>query len=398
LNLKNILFVDDEERILSGFRRSFHDKINEWKMDFVDSGSKAMISLEKRKYNVIISDMRMPNMDGAELLRKVKSVHPDTIRIVLSGQTELEMAIRTVDVAHQFLTKPCEAKHLEDVIKRACSLQDILKNEFAINLVGKIDKLPSMPKTFQALSKALSNHNVFTDDITSIIENDIAVTAKILQLANSAFFSLPKRITDISQAVNFIGINTLKNLTFSEGTFNALEVDSSTLLQIEQLHKDSYLSAKVAKNMIMDTNQSEDAYIAGLLHDIGRLIFMVYLPKEYKKALQMAQKNNLELDIVEKRIFGVTHSQIGAYLLGIWGIPYNIVEAVAYQNDPTKIEQKSFDILSALYVTNGLLENKTLNMNYLKSIGVAHLLPQWQTMVQSIKHSNVKGTSYERYD
>lgn len=394
MNQKNILFVDDEERILSGFRRSFHDKINEWKMEFVDSGSKAMISLEKQKYNVIISDMRMPNMDGAELLRKVKSVHPDTIRIVLSGQTELEMAIRTVDVAHQFLTKPCEAKYLEDVIKRACSLQDILKNEFAIKLVGKIDKLPAMPKTFQALSKALSNNNVFTDDITAIIEKDIAVTAKILQLANSAFFSLPRRITDISQAVNYIGINTLKNLTFSEGTFNPLESDSSTLLQIEKLHEHSYLCANVAKNMMLDVNQSEDAFIAGLLHDIGRLIFMVYLPNEYKKVLFFAQTSNLELDVVEKKIFGVSHPQVGAYLLGIWGIPYNIVEAVAYQNDPTKAEHKDFNILSALYVTNCLLQgeknNKSINMSYLKRIGVEHLLSQWQLMVDTINKSNIK--------
>lgn len=395
LNQRNILFVDDDEFILSGFRRSFYNRKNDWNIEYVDSGEKALSSLESTKYNVIVSDMRMPQMNGAELLKKVKDSYPDTIRIILSGQTELEMVMRTVHVAHQFLSKPCEVKHLEEVINRVCSLQDVLNNQYIKNIVGRIGKLPTLPKTYQDLCKALCSTRVSIGDITSIVEKDIAVCAKVLQLANSAFFSLPRRITDISQAINNIGITTLKSLALSVGTFDAFKKEKSCpLFLIEQLQEQSLLCANIAKSMLEDKNQADDAFLAGLLHSIGKLILMVYLPNEYQNALNLAKMNKKKMYIIEKEIFGVSYPEIGAYLLGIWGIPYTVVEAVAYQLDPVKVEHNEFDVVDAVYVATLILNNEhegIIDTKYLQSLGIEHHLPKWQAMIHSTIQSDIKG-------
>ncbi len=385
---RTILFVDDEERILSGFRRSFYDKKDEWEMEFSNSGEEALNALSKRKYDVIISDMRMPHMDGAELLQKVQNLYPDVIRIILSGQTEQELAMRTVHVAHQFLSKPCDSKYLAQIIERTLSIQDTLQNQSIKDIVGEIGQLPSLPKAYQELINNISKPNISIKDISTIIENDLAVSAKVIQLVNSAFFALPRRITDISQAVQYIGLTTLKSLTLSAGIFHSFENKSfSSRRLLEELQVHSVLCANIAKNMLTDKNMAEDAFLAGMLHDIGKLILIAYLPNEYAKISNRARETGDEFHVVEKEILGVTHAEIGAYLLAIWGLPSSIVEAVAYHHDPTRVQHTEFSVLDAIYITNCLVQKeeseRTVDMNYLKSLGVQDHLLKWQKMVCS---------------
>lgn len=383
-----VLFVDDEPRILTGFRRSFHHKKDQWEIFFASSGEEALQLLEKEKCKVIVTDMRMPQIDGATLLQTVQNLYPDMIRVILSGQTELEMLMRNISVAHQFLIKPCSPEYLEEIIDRSCTLQDNLHSEELKKLIGKLDKLPSLPKTYQALYIALSDPNVTFEEIASIFEKDIAISAKLIQFANSAYFCLPYKTNNIIQAISLIGMDMIRNLTFLIGAFGSFGRKDKVAIQwLEQLRSHSILSANIAKNLFEDKHQSNDAYLAGMLHKIGSLLIITHFPKEYEIILKESQNSGKEMHVVEKDILGVSHAQVGAYLLDIWGIPYSVVEAVANYIEPFKVNHNELNILSATYIADQLaldIHTDKIDLQYLERLDVLKQLPQWREMAQSV--------------
>ncbi len=222
---KSILFVDDEANVLSGLRRMLRGQREEWDCEFADSGQAALALIAERDgFDVIVTDMRMPGMDGAQLLEQVKQVSPRTVRLVLSGQSDQELTMKAVGPAHQFLSKPCDAETLVNVIKRACALRDRLAPGGLTNLVSQLDRLPSMPGIYRRLVHELQSPDVGVAEVGRIIAEDPAMTSKILQLVNSSFFCFQQRISDPVQAAMILGINTIKALVLSVHVFGQLAV------------------------------------------------------------------------------------------------------------------------------------------------------------------------------
>ena len=333
--MKTILFVDDDKNVLSGLRDLLRSHRREWEMTFVDSGEEALALLNERPFDVVVSDMRMPRMDGATLLQKTKDAHPRTVRIILSGQTDLEVAMKTVSIAHQFLAKPCEASQLEQVIRRACDLSQILNDDALQSVVGGIAKLPSAPRTYVELNALLSSGNASLQDVARVVEKDVAMCAKLLQLVNSAFFGLPRRITSAFEAASYLGTLMIRNLAVSMGAFSTFErSDPEITAALEKLRHHSILAAHLARLMFKDKRRAEDAFMAGMLHEIGRLILLVYPGAAGGPPIRPAL--------------------LGAYLLGLWGIPYPVVEAVAHYEDPAGLEHAEFELPDAVHIAHAL--------------------------------------------
>ena len=183
---KQLLFVDDESKILDGLRRMLRPMRDEWDMSFAESGKEALELMEKEHFDVIVSDMRMPGMDGAELLEKVRKGHPDVVRIVLSGHSEMEAVVKTLGSVHQYLSKPCEASKLKEVISRALLLRNILANDQLMKTITRMTSMPSLPQLYVNLNKELKCTEVNMNRVSKIIENDVGMTAKILQLISSS--------------------------------------------------------------------------------------------------------------------------------------------------------------------------------------------------------------------
>lgn len=394
--MKRILFVDDEPKILQGLERMLRGKRQEWAMTFAPGGEEALKELEKSAFEVIVSDMRMPRVDGATLLKTAQDRYPQVVRIVLSGYAEMETALRAVPVAHQFLAKPCEAQTLEDVINRACNLRDLLSDRLLIEALGKIDHLPVLPRIYQSLIKALSQPDMSIKEIAAIVEQDMAISAKVLQLVNSAFFSLPRRVTSVANAVSYLGLNMLKNLALSVEVFRAFQGRKEPPgFSFEELQKHAFQTASIAKAMFEDKQKAEDAFIAGMLHDIGKLILLAFLPTQFEQVLKETQEQGKPWEVVEKQKYGITHAEIGAYLLGMWGLPYPIIEAVAYHHEPRRVTQRQFDILTAVYAANLLAQPAGANFedvvdsDYLTGLDVAGRIPLWKEMAHDIiNHQN----------
>ena len=356
--MKRILFVDDEPAILEGLRQRLYRARSTWEMGFVTSGALAIEELEREPYDVIVSDMRMPRMDGAQLLTIVSERWPQTIRIVLSGYSEQMHIIRLVPVAHQYLTKPCLPERLEKVIHRCIQLHDLLHKEHLRAAVGGIRQLPTIPRVYSRLNNILSREDATVADVAEVVASDSGVAAKVLQVVNSAFFRLPRRITRIEHAIAHLGFTAIRSLALSAEIFSRWP--SRCLpgaFEPEDLQAHTQVIAGAAYALAGRSPWADDALLAGLLHDIGYWILLQQLPKEMCQALEMARARGIPLHEGEIQVLGTSHAEIGAYLLGLWGFPYPIVEAVAFHHNPLCVQQSEFDVLGALAVAHKICDS-----------------------------------------
>ncbi len=397
--MKRILFVDDEPKVLEGLERMLRPQRKEWEMVFASSGAEALKLLAARPFDVIVTDMRMPEMDGATLLESVQKQYPGVVRLVLSGYFEMDMAVRAVPVAHQYLAKPCDADKLRDAIDRACGFTRILDDEGARRIVGAVGRLPSLPRTCQALLEALQDPDVAIEQIGRIIEQDVGMTAKVLQLVNSAFFGLLQEITTVRAAVSYLGLDVLKQLVLSAEIFRTFHpkqrIDG---FSIESFEEHSRRAAAIAARLPASKSTSSSAVVAALLHDAGKLVLAVRLPREFEMALQNARKNARPLYAAEHAVIGTTHAEIGAYLLALWGLPLRIVDAVCRHHHPAVAGDTppGLDVLAITHLADAFAwelappkEQETgpstlVDMEYLAALGVADNLPAWRELASQV--------------
>ncbi len=390
--MKSILFVDDEPNVLEALQRMLFPLQNEWRMAFASSGPRALELLAETRFDVVVTDMRMPGMDGAQLLAAVKERSPDTLRFVLSGQSESEVVYRSVGEAHQFLSKPCKPKVLKECVDKAFALRELLANDSLKAVVSQIRTLPPVPQVYTRLCEVLKSPDSSIGDVGRVIETDPAMTAKILQVTNSAFFGLRREVTTVVQAASLLGLNTIKALVLARGVFAPM--DAARLprgFSIDVLWKHSMAVADCAQAICQAENlpkeMTGDAYTAGLLHDAGELVFAAACTEDYARAFDYAVANAITLSEAERAVLGCTHAEVGAYLLGIWGLPHSIIEPVAYHHGPSESVGSTFSPLTAVYVADLLVLNRHREVlehpapeperSYLERLGLADRLEDW---------------------
>lgn len=384
--MKRILFVDDDPNILDGLKRSLRSQRGTWEMMFVPSGEAALSAMEEEAFDVVVTDMKMPGMNGAEFLRDVQARHPRCVRIVLSGHADMEATMRSVAVSHQFLAKPCDVETLKGVVDRASGLEALLQEPIR-DVLGSVAELPVLPRVYKALTRALAKEDVDAREIGEIVEQDVGIAAKILQLVNSSFFGIRRQITDLRQATAYLGVNTIRDLVLSFEMFRQFEGTGEPRgLSIEREQRHSLLTARIAPKLLHDKVGAEQALLAAMLHDVGKLVLATRLADVFEKILQAGAGTEHPFHTVEEETLGVSHAEIGAYLLGLWGMPYPVVEAVAHHHHPARVPgQVAFGVLGATHVADCLAREHDdrstvpveLDDQYLESLGVAERLAEW---------------------
>ncbi|MDR3415760.1 MAG: response regulator [Nevskia sp.] len=383
-----VLFVDDEAAVLTGLRNSLRKQRGEWDMVFVDSGERALEELAKNPFDLVVTDMRMPQMDGAQLLARVKVQYPATGRIVLSGHAEQAAIIRTLPVAHQFLTKPCEPEHLRQVIERVCSLNALMHEQAVRQIIGSVDKLPSVPATYSALNRAMAKADINMSEVARIVEQDPAICVKLLQLVNSAYFGLGRQMTSILQAVTYLGMELLRSLVLSVNIFATLDQSRLGGLNLEEIQQRSLQMGRLMRRFLADTRLVEEAFTTALVHDVGRIVLALGLGERYAAVMERAHAEGVPSHLVEKQVLGASHAEIGAYLLGVWGLPFQVVEAVAYHHRPGDMPLRDEGLLlGALHAADVLVpcvgatvtdEGGGLDREFLERAGCLEQMPRWQ--------------------
>lgn len=380
---KSVLFVDDEPSVLDGLRRMLRRMRDDWDMEFVDSGAVALNLMGQRPIDVIVTDMRMPEMNGAQLLEAVRSLYPHVVRLVLSGYSGQELILRSVGPAHQFLAKPCDSDTLVAAIQHSCSLREFLDNQVVAQIVAQISSLPSLPGTYKDLVETLANERAPISEAGKIIAQDIGMTAKVLQLVNSAFFGLRREVESATQAVLYLGLDTVKSLVLSVSVFSQFDPAHITEYSLEQIEQHCFRVGTLAKQIVADYGGSSgmrnDAFTSGVLHDIGKLILAANFPTEYTQVLEQSKTEGIPEADMERELIGATHDQLGGYLLGLWGLPDPIVEAVALHSHPELSLNPAFSPLTAVYAADMLDRDQEpdFDMDYLKAYGVDHRVGHW---------------------
>ena len=275
----------------------------------------------------------------------------------MSGYSDPVQAVRLTSLAHQYVAKPCDGQQLENIIERCFNLQDLLSEEPLRKMVGRIGKLPAMPKTYGLLQTALAQPSVTAAEIGDIVTADAAIASKVLQITNSAFFRLRKPMVRIKDAVTYLGFATVRNLVLSAEIFSQWQAPKGLSdVDPERLQTHAQCAAAACKALAGGRASPDDAWLAGLLHDIGYWILIQECPKELASALTLSRAEGVPLLECERRITGATHAEIGAYLLGLWGLPYAIVEAVALHHTPTAVTPHGYDLVGALAVSHALID------------------------------------------
>jgi HD-like signal output (HDOD) protein len=352
--MKWILFVDDERPLLDGLRSRLRKMHTKWQMEFVESGALAIERMRERAFDVIVTDMRMPMMDGAELLEIVSKQWAQTIRIVLSGYADLEQTIRLVPYAHQYLSKPCQPNQLENVIERCLKLHELLNEPRLRSIVGRVRTLPSLPHIYVAFQSIARDDSVTLSDVAKLVSADSALAARVLQIVNSAFFRLARRISNIEQAVSYLGFNAIRNLAMAVQIFTRWPAGNGAIVNLDKLQVHVQAVATAATTLTAKTPLADDAMLAGLLHDIGYWVLATECADDLQAAAAHAKSAGIPLHAAETEVIGASHAEIGSYLLGIWGLPYSVVEAVAHHHQPERVTQAEFDVLAALVISHSL--------------------------------------------
>lgn len=349
--MRRVLFVDDEQNVLDGIQNLLRRQRRSWDMHFALGGQAALDELDRQSYDVIVSDMLMPGMDGATLLQLVRQKHPTVIRIVLSGHAEPDQVARVLAVSHQYLSKPCDGDTLRLAIERACELRGFVNDPVAREIVGRLAALPSVPGVYWELTRRVSDPKAGPNDIADVVARDPAMAAKILQIVNSAYFGLAKRMSSVHQAVAYLGIELVRGLALSAHVFTLFERSSpAPAFDIQRLQRHSLSAALLAQHLVDDPGQADEAFVGGLLHDIGRLVLALGMPEKFTKVEAVDLTRGASLAEAERQVFGVDHAAVGAYLLGMWGLPPSVVECAAHHHAPAEASPGYSKLAAAVHV------------------------------------------------
>ena len=393
---KGILFVDDEPNVLLGIKRMLHSLRKNFIFYFAEDGLSALRLMEEHTIDIVVSDMQMPGIDGAELLTEIQQRFPCAIRVMLSGQASEEAVMRTVNVVHQFLDKPCSPDTLKEVLFRSSALRDKMSNSTIEELISSIETLPSLPTIYKELQDVLSKKDANADDVALIIRQDMAMTAKLLKLVNSSFFGFYQTVETPEKAVKLLGFDTIKTLVLGVQIFSQMKIDSP-IISLESLWEHSMIVAQCSKKIGIEATGNPDCYnyfLAGMLHDIGRLILAAKMGDAYLPLIKEAGETNIQLCTEEILRLKVSHCDVGAYFVGLWGFSKDIIEAVAFHNNIDIYPGDSFSTALAVHIADAFYyqykpeesigQPPELSHQYIEKLGYGDKLESWSKICQSI--------------
>ncbi|MEM9445972.1 MAG: response regulator [Verrucomicrobiota bacterium] len=391
---KKILFVDDEQFVLDGMKRSMRKMRGQWETDFANSGHAALEKISSSHYDIIVSDMRMPKMNGAQLLQEVKRRDPQTIRFMLSGYSDQDLILQSLNATHQFLNKPCNPTHLMEAMARAEDIEQFLGNKELESLLKGMNRVPSIPSLYRAVNEKLDEPSCDLQEIAELIKQDPGSTAKILSIVNSAFFGNPQKMVDPLEAIQYLGLEIVKSLLLSSQIFSQFEEVEKRGFPIDSLCnqslKTAHLASKIAAFEKAEKKTIDEAFTGGLLHDIGQLILYFNFPDTYNEIFEKTKNGQVSLSDLEEELIGSSHAEVGSFLLGLWGLPLPIIDAIRMHHSPNLSSDLKFSALTAVHVASAEMKEESLkttedkvDLEYLKKLGLDDHLPDWIELINN---------------
>ncbi len=396
-----ILFIDDHRNILDSLRLSLRSMRNEWDMSFAASGAEGLDIFETFLPDVVVTDMRMPNMDGTHVLRKIQKRKPDVGKIILSGYSDKETVIKNIQLANEYLSKPCKTQDLIEAIRNTLRTNDIILNPEIKSVIAEIETIPASMVVYEQLIAELENQNTTSRAISEIIAQDVALTANIVRIINCTFFNFPKQVRDIDHAVQLLGPQTLLNIVKSSQIFEKFKEFDESEISLKMLWEHSLRVASLSKLIAASSDLTEtncsDCVVASMFHDIGKFIFASKMKHQFSKAIAMVREEKCSLDVAEKCILGSSHAEVGAYLLARWGFSHDQVSILRSHHDESVMDSQAVTPQMVLFVADCLDHDlvhikdrfKRHTLDFLENFSERHrqLINEWRILCQK----NIQG-------
>lgn len=333
-----ILFTDDDCNIISGYKLALRSMRNHWNIEFASSHEQTIKILMDKHIDVIVCDLKIPNIGGLKILHDVAKTSPTTIRLILSGTIDQEQCLKSASVAHQFLSKPCPSDQIIATINKVLRFRYMNRNCELRDRIHQYSSLPVLKTTYDSIIRCADPKHGNLRALADIIHRDAGMSASVLRLVNSSFFCTKSHIKDIYHAITLIGTDTLKALAISANFFNFLRPkyidDFSIYEKWDHSLRTSFYARDLSHISGFDPKICDNMLIAGLLHDIGKLTLAENMPEKYIQAIKDTTAGKYDAEHhSETAIFAVSHAEAGAYLLNIWGFEDEIIDSILLHHD-----------------------------------------------------------------
>ena len=382
-----ILFVDQESLLIEPTRQLFSLRHRDWDLAFATGSEEALAVMREKPVDVLISDTDSPDSWGMDLMRQSTVLYPQTFRIFMTGKTGQEELLAAVPSCQRLLTKPCTSEALLSTLESVLSCRSILENPALRAMVGRIKKLPSVPRCYLQLTEMASDPTKDISDAVEIVENDAAMSVRVLQIVNSGCFGHVGEVGSIPDAVMYLGLGLIKGLALITDMFSSIDEHTLTRFSLDRVLAGWLEEARLAKRLLGGGHRGEEAFTVTLVRDLGRLILASEFPEELAVVIAESKQSKIPEHLVEFQHWGTTHAEIGGYLLGVWGIKASIVDAVANHHVPSQSTSAEPEILAVAHVLDTLEQNATnptgialenrLDMPFLLRAGVSNQLANW---------------------
>ncbi|WP_236014033.1 HDOD domain-containing protein [Marinobacterium alkalitolerans] len=350
-----VLVVDDEAAVLSSARRLIRRSHPNWTVLMAESVSEALSLLEDHSPRVLIADKLMPGPGGIDLLEHVRISHPRILRVMLTGDTSRAALLEVAGLAHLIFAKPFDPGAIASILDRATCIHHLPVNNEIKTAIGSLRQLPVVSHTFSQLSVELARDEVSLDRIVDLVEMDQALTARLLQLANSAFFGFSSETASIRDAVVRLGSELIRAIVLALELFHPASnarSDGAHACSFSIARQVAERALVLGRALELDRHDRDAVFVAGILHNIGALITL---------ELSSSACANDEI------------SAVGAYLLTLWGFNTQYAQLVLDMRKPGQACERD-RALAALHVawvqeTEGD-DSELLDHAFLASVGI----------------------------
>lgn len=371
---------------------------NAWSFTWVRSALKGLALLREENFEAVVANARLDEMQGTQFLDEVMRRKPHTLRFLVSHIPTMSPSLfSAVGTAHHLVAAPLDGHSLLETLQRASQTDPWSPAESAQELLARFRHLPSPPTLYFDVVRELESEDASMERVGELVSRDMAMTSKLLQVVNSAMFGLKVQVGSASDAVLYLGAETTKALLLVAHTFSYFDNLRPSGLSMEELWRHALITGRFAQCIAeaegVEGPELSLSFTSGMLHDLGKLALAANLPDKYAQAVAMSCRENWYSWEAEQAIFGVTHGEIGAYLLRIWGLPEDLIEAVALHHLPSQLLNRKFAPITAVHVANVLahelcssshakVKTPMVDPDYLACLGLSLRLEDWRALCQ----------------
>ncbi len=382
-----VLFVVDDPHLQRLIRQVMESLEEDWSAQYSRGGPEALRRLEEGSWDVLVVDIALKTHFCEELLLTARQRQPTAARIVLVGAQEQQHLLRILPLAQRILGKPCDPAELYAALQRTQSLRELLRSEPLARLIGRMQQIPTLSTLYARIVEEFYKPDYSLAKVGELVSQDLGIAARLLQVANSALIGLRRPATTPAQAVRVLGGEWTRNLVLAADLFSRYKPQDLKPFSIDALWEHSqavaHLAARIAQREHYGERIVRDAAVAGLFHDIGQLVLVHQLPDTYRQVLDCARREQRPLAEVEQEILGATHAEVGAYLLGMWGLSDTLIEAVAWHHQPLACPGTTTDALTVVHAAEAIhndREGQEPSLPYLERLGLEEVWPQWRQL------------------